>query len=212
MVNAAVRLWTSQPTKRSIADRPPCPTRSGRERCGAGFRNWIVVLARHLFGRSETVAIPLLLRGASTTTYASSKLNRVGRRAARYDSGLSAHRCKRPAHKRPTPHRIAHERIACSRSRCGNSTPSTALFPLPPVNLHPSPVLRQPPLRHNHARYDAMNRLATSAATGSTTYNLAFSYDRYGNMTCVTNGQTNGPCPNYSFNTSTNQISNGGYS
>ncbi len=60
--------------------------------------------------------------------------------------------------------------------------------------------------------YDAMNRLATSAATGSTTYNLAFSYDRYGNMTCVTNGQTNGPCPNYSFNTSTNQISNGGYS
>src|SRR6266403_6132938 len=115
MVNTAVRLWTSQPTKRSIADRPPCPDSVGAgngfqglylqtlsNRCGAGVRNWIVVLARHLFGRSETVAIPLLLRGESTTTYASSKLNRGGRRAARYDSGLSAHRCKRPAHKRPT--------------------------------------------------------------------------------------------------------------
>src|SRR6266478_1451101 len=168
MVNTAVRLWTSH-NRRSVASRIDllAPTRSGRERCGAGFRNWIVVLARHLFGRSETVAIPLLLRGASTTTYASSKLNRVGRRAARYDSGLSAHRCKRPAHKRPTPHRIAHERIACSRSRCGNSTPSTALFPLPPVNLHPSPVLRQPPLRHNHARYDgAGNLLRTAVLAG----------------------------------------------
>ena len=73
-----------------------------------GSGNWIVV--------SETVAIPLrFLRGESTTTYASSKLNRVGRRAARYDSGLSAHKYNRPAHKRLTPHRIAHGQIACAR-------------------------------------------------------------------------------------------------
>ena len=30
-------------------------------------------------------------------------------------------------------------------------------------------------------------------------------------MTCVQNKQTNGLCPQYTFNTSTNQISNSGY-
>ncbi|MGH9327767.1 MAG: hypothetical protein ACRD2B_13950 [Terriglobia bacterium] len=55
--------------------------------------------------------------------------------------------------------------------------------------------------------YDPTHRLTSAAATGSSTYNLAFGYDRYGNMTCQTNAQTQGPCPNYSFNTSTNQIS-----
>ena len=59
--------------------------------------------------------------------------------------------------------------------------------------------------------YDNMNRLATSVATGSATHNLTFSYDRYGNMTCVTNGQTNGPCPNYTFNASTNQATSTGF-
>src|SRR5208337_4125828 len=54
--------------------------------------------------------------------------------------------------------------------------------------------------------YDAVNRLATAVATGNATYNLKFSYDAYGNMTCVTNGQTNGPCPNWTFNSSTNQL------
>ena len=110
-----------------------------------------------------------VLRGESTTTYASSKLNRVGRRAARYDSGLSAHKCTRPAHKRPAPHRIAHEQIACSRSRCGNFTPSTRFFP-PPVNpcQHPSSLLLVPLLpspQHNHARYDSFGKL--TASTGS---------------------------------------------
>src|SRR5438094_9063190 len=128
MANTAVRLWTSQPTKRSIADRPPCPD---------GNRD-----DENVVRGSGTVPIgsgPLrCLRGESTTTYASSKLNRVGRRAARYDSGLEAHKCNRPAHKRPTPHRIAvdccavpqdhDEQIACPRSRCGNFTPSTHLF------------------------------------------------------------------------------------
>jgi RHS repeat-associated protein len=59
--------------------------------------------------------------------------------------------------------------------------------------------------------YDNLNRLATSVATGSSTHNLTFSYDRYGNMTCVTNGQTQGPCPNYSFNASTNRVTNTGF-
>ena len=58
--------------------------------------------------------------------------------------------------------------------------------------------------------YDPLNRLATAVATGSSTYNLTFSYDRYGNMACVTNGQTNGPCPNFTFNTN-NQITTSGY-
>src|SRR5207253_8770986 len=51
----------------------------------------------------------------------------------------------------------------------------------------------------------------TSVATGSSTHNLTFSYDRYGNMTCVVDQQTNGLCSNYTFNASTNQISNSGY-
>ena len=59
--------------------------------------------------------------------------------------------------------------------------------------------------------YDNVNRLTTSVATGSATHNLTFSYDRYGNMTCVMNQQTNGLCSNYTFNASTNQISNSGY-
>src|SRR5207244_11601572 len=45
--------------------------------------------------------------------------------------------------------------------------------------------------------YDNVNRLTTSVATGSATHNLTFSYDRYGNMTCVMNQQTNGLCSNY---------------
>ena len=97
----------------------------------------------------ETVAILFRsLRDESTTIYASSKLNRVGRRAARYDSGLTAHKYNRPAHKRPAPHRIAREQIACSRSRCGN------LSTLPPMNPLCPATNEQPTLLHNHARYD----------------------------------------------------------
>jgi RHS repeat-associated protein len=59
--------------------------------------------------------------------------------------------------------------------------------------------------------YDNLSRLTTSVATGSATHNLTFSYDRYGNMTCVTNQQTNGPCPNWTFNSSTNRISNSNF-
>jgi len=59
--------------------------------------------------------------------------------------------------------------------------------------------------------YDSVNRLATAAATGNSTYNLTFSYDRYGNMTYTINGNTNGLCPQYSFNSATNQINTSGY-
>jgi len=59
--------------------------------------------------------------------------------------------------------------------------------------------------------YDTMNRLACAQATGNHTYNLDYSYDRYGNMSCVTNGQTNGPGPNWTFDTSTNRISTSGF-
>src|SRR5207249_191790 len=55
------------------------------------------------------------------------------------------------------------------------------------------------------------NRVATSVKTGSSAENLTFSYDRYGNMTCVVNGNTNGPCPSYTFNTSTNRIINANF-
>ena len=71
--------------------------------------------------------------------------------------------------------------------------------------------------------YDSVNRLtggaATSNSTGSNwTYNLTFNFTQdgstgqYGNMSCVTNGQTNGPCPNYSFNAANNHITTSGYS
>ncbi len=33
--------------------------------------------------------------------------------------------------------------------------------------------------------------------TDPSKYNLTFTYDRYGNMTCQTNGNTSGPCPNW---------------
>jgi len=39
-------------------------------------------------------------------------------------------------------------------------------------------------------------------------YNLNFNnYDRYGNMTCVQNSNTNGPCPQWSYTPGTNQLS-----
>ncbi len=58
--------------------------------------------------------------------------------------------------------------------------------------------------------YDALNRLTNASASevgsGTVSYNLTFSYDEYGNMTCVTNGNTfGGPCPAMSYN-SNNQL------
>jgi YD repeat-containing protein len=69
-----------------------------------------------------------------------------------------------------------------------------------------------PQLQHTEAfNYDGVNRLLTAAATGNSTYNLTFSYDIYGNMTCVQNGSTNGPCPVYSFD-GNNHLTSGGVS
>src|SRR5579884_1856805 len=150
MVNTAVRLWTSQPTKRSIALNLLVPTEIGmRCECGAGLQKRIV--------RTRSV-----VRGESTTIYASSKLNRAGRRAARYDSGLKAHRYNQPARKRPAPHRIAPGQVACSRSRCGNLT----TLHLPLVNPHSQSLAEQPPLPRNHARYDLSGNVISEYGEG----------------------------------------------
>jgi len=58
--------------------------------------------------------------------------------------------------------------------------------------------------------YDGDNRLATAIATGNSTYNLLYRTDLYGNTSCSLNGNTQGLCPQYSFNAN-NQISNAGY-
>ncbi len=54
--------------------------------------------------------------------------------------------------------------------------------------------------------YDGVNRLACAQASGNSTYNLAFGYDAYGNMTCLMNGSTNGPCPVLTYNNYPNRI------
>jgi YD repeat-containing protein len=65
--------------------------------------------------------------------------------------------------------------------------------------------------------YDALNRLTQAIATGNSTYNLTFSYTQdgsngqYGNMSCVTNGSTQGPCNNLTFNSANNHINTAGY-
>jgi len=117
--------------------------------CGAGLQKRIV--------RTRSV-----VRGESTTIYASSKLNRAGRRAARYDSGLKAHRYNQPARKRPAPHRIAPGQVACSRSRCGNLT----TLHLPLVNPHSQSLAEQPPLPRNHARYDLSGNVISEYGEG----------------------------------------------
>src|SRR5579883_1775894 len=163
MVNTAVRLWTSQPTKRSIALSLLVPTEIGmRCECGAGLQKRIV--------RTRSV-----VRGESTTIYASSKLNRAGRRAARYDSGLKAHRYNQPARKRPAPH----------RSRASRLLP----FPMrkPYHSPHSQSLAEQPPLPHNHARYDQFNRLVGAIKNNGAAV-FSYVYDRFGNR-----WQQNGP-------------------
>lgn len=62
--------------------------------------------------------------------------------------------------------------------------------------------------------YDYRNRLSTAVAApvqpATVSYNLTFQSDLYGNTTCFTNGQTNGPCGNWTFNIY-NQIASSGY-
>lgn len=68
-----------------------------------------------------------------------------------------------------------------------------------------------PSLQHKAAyTYDYLNRLTSSTGTpvspGTVSYSLPFLYDRWGNMTCNTAGNPNGPCGNVAFSTSTNRI------
>ena len=68
-----------------------------------------------------------------------------------------------------------------------------------------------PSFSHTEAYgYDGVNRLTSAAATGNSLYNLAYSYDRYGNPNCVLNGNTNGPCAQFAYNAA-NQITGYGY-
>ena len=59
--------------------------------------------------------------------------------------------------------------------------------------------------------YDTLNRLASAVASGSSTYNLTFAYDVFGNMTCQTNSKTQGLCTNVAFDPTTNRINTSGY-
>ncbi len=62
--------------------------------------------------------------------------------------------------------------------------------------------------------YDGVNRLATATArslSGSVLWSYTCSYDRWGNMTCVQNGSTNGPCPQWAYNASTNRLTTSGF-
>ena len=66
--------------------------------------------------------------------------------------------------------------------------------------------------------YDGVNRLTLAQAQGAgSSFYLNYGYTadgstgQYGNMTCVTNAQTNGLCPNYTFTPATNQIVGYGY-
>ncbi len=68
-----------------------------------------------------------------------------------------------------------------------------------------------PSFSHTEAYgYDGVNRLTSAVATGNSLYNLAYSYDRYGNSNCVLNGNTNGPCAQFAYNAA-NQITGYGY-
>jgi RHS repeat-associated protein len=69
-----------------------------------------------------------------------------------------------------------------------------------------------PSLGHTAAyTYDSLNRLTSAVASGSSTYNLTFSTGPYGNTTCSTNAQTNGPCTNLTYDVTTNHITVSGY-
>ena len=61
--------------------------------------------------------------------------------------------------------------------------------------------------------YDNLNRLASGRGHRQREH-LQFDFhstDRYGNMTCQTNGSTQGLCPNWSFDTTTNRINSSGF-
>jgi RHS repeat-associated protein len=58
--------------------------------------------------------------------------------------------------------------------------------------------------------YDGVNRLSTAVATGNSTCNLTFGYDRYANLTTINVTQCTAPMLSLSLNTN-NQITNPGF-
>ena len=58
--------------------------------------------------------------------------------------------------------------------------------------------------------YDSLNRLASAAATGNTTYSQTFSYDQYGNMDCSASPAET-QCVALTYSASTNRITTSGY-
>ena len=52
---------------------------------------------------------------------------------------------------------------------------------------------------------------ATAVTPGTVSYHLDFDPDRWGNMRCVTDGETNGPCSNWTFDTTKNRINTSGF-
>src|SRR5579883_361992 len=77
------------------------------------------------------------------------------------------------------PHRIAPGQVACSRSRCGNLT----TLHLPLVNPHSQSLAEQPPLPHNHARYDAAGNLLNDGVH-------SYAYNAENRITSVDAGST----------------------
>ena len=69
--------------------------------------------------------------------------------------------------------------------------------------------------------YDTLNRLVCAQATSpnnnpAATYDLVFSYNpdgsgHYGNMACVQNSNTHGPCPQWAYNAGTNRLTTSGF-
>jgi len=51
-----------------------------------------------------------------------------------------------------------------------------------------------------------VNRLGTAVATGNSTYNLTYGYDAYGNGSCVMNQNTQGVCPQLTFDAATSHV------
>ncbi len=105
----------------------------------------------------------------------------------------------------------------------GAATPTTCLVPSQAGSNNGSIMgyfykdSRSTDLRHeDDFTYDSLNRLTSSIATpvapGTVSHNLDFAYDRWGNADCVADGQTQGPCANWSFDTSKNQINGSGFS
>ena len=92
---------------------------------------------------------------------------------ASYDGGLEAHKCSRPAPK-------------CSTLLSGLGIESEHFVPSPVSTSLTRPAAAPPcALLLYHARYDALNRLATAQNQSgfSPSWGQSFAYDGFGNLT-----------------------------